>query len=1011
MSGIKVLKKRVALLLVSIMIIANSPVYGMTPQVIASQPVPVEIKWTRSSEDSNDRPPNQEERTWSWETANSIATPIVGERVWDANTDNPYYTGYITKTEHPAATWSLRGSAWPQADLRRFRGEFEIPEGYTTKDYVSLKSIRQDAYQDIKGGNIIPINDNIYIFVYPTKVAKDLNDDANSEHYFMKYLAFWSGTANRESHGIQKFGEMSGTRSWHTPGNELLRLTDGWYAEAEMDNIGNTMHQTTGGKESGTDFVIDVFTEENSGGGGMDQLILEFKHNPAHAVVAKGENYVILQDKEVTIETEKGLLKNDVPTGLVTSKLLEEEVDGFNVSKNAEGTYDITKDNQRVAVIKEFDKKGQFKMDPTDGYVGEIKFKYNVSDKLKDNKDAIATLYVLPKLSIEHIDQETKELIYKSDTPIYGNPYGDIEGDTLYLEGTDKIGPTYQVKEAEEVKQKNKDYKFVEGHVIDSSETITEVPYEHTFKADNQTIQLHYSKKYPYKINYFIDQTTTPVPGINTPVKGSEYPGYTIAIEHPTSDKGYAVKVNQPTSLEITPHPNANEQTVYYIIDQGQNYPYTVNYLEEGTNKSLASSKKALGGPLGTIIDNEQQIEIQGYKPVSEKVDAMTIQANEDENVINIYYTKENYSYEIIHQYVSGNVVTDKVSTTSMIKFDELIAENPYTLENVKAGYHYTTTSVIGIRDYAVNESGSVTGIVPANPDNNTIIITFTYEANPYTLDIKHTYYDIDGNENLALATTSSERVVYDQEIVEGPQAAVEGYTYTNLLVDGISQDAAKAYKDTIKGDLTLEFIYKEAKANLIVEHKYSEDRDKNFDSHIAVRGGDTTWADAYDDTSARGAYPVDAKYYVSRIILTTQQTTGSAIRTTGPAIEVTSTDIGLRDLVDIAYGVDYKITIEYDMQYYNLTERHIYEGLSEEEQEEHTKIKYGETLGVSARDKSGYILDKITVDGRPVDLTQDIAIWMDGDKEVIFYYVKKQTPVPNPDPSPEPTPDPEPTP
>ncbi|MEG0502557.1 MAG: hypothetical protein RR525_10080 [Cellulosilyticaceae bacterium] len=108
---------------------------------------------------------------------------------------------------------------------------------------------------------------------------------------------------------------------------------------------------------------------------------------------------------------------------------------------------------------------------------------------------------------------------------------------------------------------------------------------------------------------------------------------------------------------------------------------------------------------------------------------------------------------------------------------------------------------------------------------------------------------------------------------------------------------------------------------------------------------------------------------------------------------------------------MDYKITIEYDMQYYNLTERHIYEGLSEEEQEEHTKIKYGETLGVSARDKSGYILDKITVDGRPVDLTQDIAIWMDGNKEVIFYYVKKQTPVPNPDPSPEPTPDPDPTP
>ena len=54
-------------------------------------------------------------------------------------------------------------------------------------------------------------------------------------------------------------------------------------------------------------------------------------------------------------------------------------------------------------------------------------------------------------------------------------------------------------------------------------------------------------------MNYYIEGTTTPVPGIETnPVTGKGYVGQVISIEHPEVTTGYKVCEDQPTSLTVT---------------------------------------------------------------------------------------------------------------------------------------------------------------------------------------------------------------------------------------------------------------------------------------------------------------------------------------------------------------------------------------------------------------------------------------------------------------------------
>ncbi len=451
------------------------------------------ITWERSSEEVSEVV-GVKERKWNWGIASGIETPITDiTKIWDAQHE-AYYRGYINKMNgniHSSATWKTKNSV----DLRRFRGTFSIPEGYSTEDFVRLRSIVQEQYSNLNEGNIVPINDNIYVFVYPETVSNLITDDENSPYYFINYLAFWTGTANRPNLGIQTFYGKMGTYAKRDTKNGP-KVTDGWYAEATIDNLGTVMHNTTNGSPAGTKFVIDVFTEDNSpgGGGGMDEMVLEFKKNPQASIKAHNESYAIPTNKETLIQSENGLLANDGPTGTVTSILKEGYVDGFQVKSLHDGTYEILKDEQVVAKINYIDEVGQFRIQPTKNYIGEIKFAYNVCDKLGKSEEAQATIYVLPQVTVKHIDIDTNEVISNQVASYYGNPYKEMNADTFFVNGLNHVASNLEIQQA----TVGEEYKYISGEIVSQNDEIQEIsvmPYNYSYKQANETIILKYKKQ------------------------------------------------------------------------------------------------------------------------------------------------------------------------------------------------------------------------------------------------------------------------------------------------------------------------------------------------------------------------------------------------------------------------------------------------------------------------------------------------------------------------------------
>ncbi|NLC97226.1 MAG: hypothetical protein GX675_06635 [Erysipelotrichaceae bacterium] len=107
-------------------------------------------------------------------------------------------------------------------------------------------------------------------------------------------------------------------------------------------------------------------------------------------------------------------------------------------------------------------------------------------------------------------------------------------------------------------------------------------------------------KLFDYNINYFIEDTSTVVPGITSPVIGTGILEEEIAIAHPTLTNGYKVVASQPTSMTLTSVAANNVKTVYYEIDT-----YSITYhLDGGTaNNPLtysATDNITLSNPIKT---------------------------------------------------------------------------------------------------------------------------------------------------------------------------------------------------------------------------------------------------------------------------------------------------------------------------------------------------------------------------------------------------------------------------
>ena len=289
----------------------------------------------------------------------------------------------------------------------------------------------------------------------------------------------------------------------------------------------------------------------------------------------------------------------------------------------------------------------------------------------------------------------------------------------------------------------------------------------------------------------------------------------------------------------VNGHPK--EQTVDFKKDKGEltfyykknTANYTVNYYLNGTTTKVAAPKKGTAA-LGSSV-TESPITVDGYTPVSNDSQTITIKANSDKNVINFYYYKnvtltansDTATYDGNEHSVSGftgktvkeektvtlsfdsvNVpeVTRKDAGTDTVAFNEnpvgkvdttekyivtkatdgqlVISKRPVTLtsasdKKVYDGNALTNDKVTVSGDGFVEGEGATYKVTGTQTNVGKSKNTFTYELNGNTKAINYTITTAEGelevtavtDEVVVTITGHNSTVTYN-----GSEQSVNGY-------------------------------------------------------------------------------------------------------------------------------------------------------------------------------------------------------------------------------------------
>ena len=179
------------------------------------------------------------------------------------------------------------------------------------------------------------------------------------------------------------------------------------------------------------------------------------------------------------------------------------------------------------------------------------------------------------------------------------------------------------------------------------------------------------NKLMEYTIHYKLrDSGTTIAPD----TKGSALAGSTKTFEAKAGDQlnedyqsGYFPETSSHSiimDIEGTADNGLNDFTFYYV--QKEKVKYTVRYLEEGTNKVLHEEKT---DETSAAVITEKFEQINGYAPDAYQK-RLVLSANEDENVLVFWYTKDDVHapVQIIHwtQNIEGEDYTEYQSSTDL---------------------------------------------------------------------------------------------------------------------------------------------------------------------------------------------------------------------------------------------------------------------------------------------------------------------------------------------------------
>ena len=691
--------------------------------------------------------------------------------------------------------------------------------------------------------------------------------------------------------GIASHSAGMGTVIFSTSANHLIKATSGQGGKIRTDFDFNTSSD------------IITSSEESTTG--------SFQHNFADGVDV---NYIMESDETHNL----GNIKID------TVEFIPSDFSNVSAGEsNKEVTITKNENDYKFIVTKD-----------SNGRVTKAVYTFNNNQA---NHEISVTWNTIPtSLIIRYLEKDTNDVLAESvtKTGVVGGTY-DVTADKktienyTYVEDSGNTTGTYTMSSSTTPIEviyyyKLSDYGYkVEYYydgVIDNTKTVTEeatygsqittytdkvidgykfdktigLPLTISSNIDNNVVKVYYIKRndLSYTVKYFEQDTNIE---LRTPkVVGDQTFGDTVT-ENAIDITGYS-KVN-PTSADIEITTGTNEHIFYYT--KRNDLKGKVKYFEKGTTREIKDEKNLSNLTYqSTIAAADYNEEISGYTYDSANPETITVSTNENNNVLNLYYTKRtDLSYTVNYLEKETNnilktakIVPNQVIETTITSANEVININGYTYDSVDKN-----TLII---------SG----------ENNEITIYYTKKN-----DLSYTVYYKDQETNEEIATKKEkENQTFGDKITEDA-IDIDGYTKVNPTSAEIEITTGTneyTFYYAKRSDLSYKVNYlekgtnNEIKTSKVVQNKKYKDEIKAEDEVVDI--------DKYDYDSSDKTKLIIGTNAENNVINLYYTKKGASV-TVKYVNEITGEEISTRDSQNGTVDGEYT-TLAKTIEGYNLT-------------------------------------------------------------------------------------------
>ena len=300
-------------------------------------------------------------------------------------------------------------------------------------------------------------------------------------------------------------------------------------------------------------------------------------------------------------------------------------------------------------------------------------------------------------------------------------------------------------------------------------------------EAEN-VINFYYTKRndLSYTVNYYEEGTNEKI----AESKVVENQRFKDSVTEEAIDiPGY--NAQEPTEKTITIEVEDNVIDFYY--QKKTDIGYTVEYYYDG--KINDTKTENLQATFKEVIEDYEDKNITGYKLEKTENLPLTISANEEDNVIKVYYVKDTFKYTV--EYYYDGKINEENTEEYTATFQDVIED--YEDKNI-TGYKLAKTENLPLT-------------VTENPDSNVIKVYYVKDVFGYTVEY---YYDgnIDNTKTETIESTYGDVIgtYTDKNITGYKLEKTENLPLT--VSENVENNVIKVYyvKDTFK--YTVEYYY-----------------------------------------------------------------------------------------------------------------------------------------------------------------------------------------------------------